>query len=188
VGDHGGVQGGVILETRRLVLRPFVPQDLDTLHAFFTQPDVRRFLWDDLVVSRDTVQALIAASLASFSAVGFGQWVAEDRKTCGLVGFCGLREVSEAAEIEILYALVRERWGEGLATEAGNAVLSHAFLRLGLPRVVGRTDSPNLASVRVLERLGLQFEGEHIVRGLPSLHYGIFDAAFRARRTIPPGP
>jgi RimJ/RimL family protein N-acetyltransferase len=188
VQPHGGVQGGVLLETRRLALRPFVPQDLDPLHAFFTHPDVRRFLWDDRVVSRDTVQALIGASLASFSAVGFGQWVAEDRGTCGLVGFCGLRSVGESEEIEILYALVRERWGEGLATEAGNEVLSHAFLRVGLPRVVGRTDSPNLASVRVLERLGMQFEGEHVIHGLPTLHYGISDAAFRVRQAIRPGP
>lgn len=187
MGDHDGVQGGVVLETSRLVLRPFVPQDLDLLHALFTQRDVRRFLWDDLVVSRETVAALIAASLASFSAVGFGQWMAEDRKTRGLVGFCGLRSVSEGPEIEILYALLRERWGEGLATESANAVLSHAFLRLGLPRVVGRTDSPNLASVRVLERLGMQFEGEHVIRGLPTLHYGLSDAAFRTRLAIRPG-
>lgn len=182
---HVDTQGGAVLETPRLVLRPFVSQDLEALHAFFIQPDVRRFLWDDRVVSRDTVQALIAASLASFSAHGFGQWLAEDRTSCTLVGFCGLRPIDETPEIELLYGLVRERWGEGLATEAGNEVLAYAFVRVGLPRVVGRTDSPNLASVRVLERLGMEFEGERVVHGLPTLHYAISQAAFRGREIRP---
>ncbi|HTF32673.1 MAG TPA: GNAT family N-acetyltransferase [Myxococcota bacterium] len=181
-----GAQAGAILETTRLMLRPFVLQDLDALHAFFIHPEVRRFLWDDRVVSRDTVQALIAASFASFSVQGLGLWVAEDRASRAFVGFCGLRPIDETAEIELLYGLVRERWGEGLATEAGNAVLAHAFLRVGLPRVVGRTDSPNLASVRVLERLGMQFEGERVVHGLPTLHYAISDAAFRSRSEVRP--
>jgi ribosomal-protein-alanine N-acetyltransferase len=183
---HVDAQGGALLETTRLRLRPFVSQDLDTLHALFIHPDVRRFLWDDRVVSRDTVQALIAASLASFSAQGFGQWVAEERASRALIGFCGLRPIDGTPEIELLYGLVRERWGEGLATEAGNAVLAHAFLQVGLPRVVGRTDSPNLASARVLERLGMQFEGERLVHGLPTLHYVISGAAFRRPREIRP--
>jgi len=130
------------------------------------------------------VHALITASLASFPALGFGQWVAADRATRALVGFCGLRPIDDTREIELLYALVRERWGEGLATEAANAVLRHAFLRLGLERVAGRTDSPNLASVRVLERLGMQFEGERAVQGRPTLHYALSAAAFRIRHAL----
>jgi ribosomal-protein-alanine N-acetyltransferase len=185
---QGDARGGAILETTRLRLRPFLPRDLDALHALFIHPDVRRFLWDDRVVSRDTVQGLIAASLASFSVQDFGQWLAEDRGTRVLVGFCGLRPTDDAQEIELLYALAPERWGEGLATEAGDAVLTHAFQRVGLPRVVARTDSPNLASVRVLERLGMQFEGERVVNGLPLLHYAISDAAFWERQRMPPRP
>jgi RimJ/RimL family protein N-acetyltransferase len=180
----GDDQDGLILETPRLRLRPFVPQDLPSLHAFFVHPDVRRYLWDNRVIGHEEVEALIAASLSSFSALGLGQWLAEDREKRGLVGFCGLRVVNQAAEVEILYALVRERWGEGLATEAGNAVLRHAFLRVGLPRVMGRTDSPNLASARVLERLGMRFEGERTSHGLPILEYAISGAAFRERAAM----
>jgi len=182
----GETQAGGLLETTRLVLRPFVPEDLGVLHGFFTDSDVRRFLWDDRVIRREEVRGLINASLDSFARQGFGQWVARNRRTRAFVGFCGLRPIEETPEIEILYGLVRERWGEGLATEAGHAVLTHAFLEVGLARVVGRTDSPNLASVRVLERLGMRFEGEHAVHGLPTLHYGISQAAFRGRQAPRP--
>ena len=65
------------------------------------------------------------------------------------------------------------RWGEGFATEAARAMLAYAFVRLGLARVAARVDSPNFTSKRVLERLGLDFEGERLVQGRPTLHYGI---------------
>jgi len=182
VNIRGREGAGTRLETTRLLLRPFLPDDEEVLHAFFTHPDVRRFLWDDRVVGRETVGELIQASLTSFSVRGFGQWVAEEARTHALVGFCGLRPVDDLGEIEILYGLVRERWGRGLATEAGHAVLDHAFLGAGLPRVIGRTDSPNLASARVLERLGMGFEGERIVHGRPTLHYALSRDAFRGRR------
>lgn len=181
VQSPGETQGGALLETPRLVLRPFLLEDLDVLHAFFIHPDVRRFLWDDRIVRQDQVRELIAASVDSFARLGFGQWVAQDRRTRALVGFCGLRAIEEMPEIEILYGLVRERWGEGLATEAAKTVLNHAFRNVGLARVVGRTDPPNQASVRVLKRLGMQFEGEHPVLGLPTLHYAISEAAFRGQ-------
>jgi RimJ/RimL family protein N-acetyltransferase len=184
--EQPSTQRAPILETRRLTLRPFLSEDAEALHLFFTHPDVRHFLWDDRVITPETVRGLIEASLSSFSNVGFGQWVAEDRRTGALVGFCGLRPSNETPEIEILYGLVRERWGEGLATEAGNAVLTHAFLVVGLSRVIGRTDSPNLASARVLERLGMRFEGEREVDGRPTLHYAISCAAFREPRVIRP--
>ena len=175
----GGSERAPILETMRLRLQPFLLEDEEALHRYFADPDVRRFLWDDCVVPRETVRGVIEASLASFSDEGFGQWLAEDRKTRALVGFCGLRPIEDASQIEILYGLVRERWGEGLATEAGRAVLSYAFLTVGLSHVIGRTDSPNLASARVLERIGMRFEGERLVHGRATLHYTISQAAFR---------
>jgi ribosomal-protein-alanine N-acetyltransferase len=184
VSDRFDSPGGAILGTKRLVLRPFALEDQGALYALFTHPDVRRFLWDDRIIGTETVQAVITASLASFAALGFGQWVAEDRGTRALVGFCGLRPIDDTQEIELLYALVRERWGEGLATEAANAVLRHGFLHLGLERVAGRTDRPNLASVRVLERLGMRFEGERAVQGRPTLHYALSAAAFRSRKAL----
>ena len=63
-----------ILETKRLWLRPFAPQDTDVLHRLFTDPDVRRYLFDDKIVSRDRVDGEIEDSIASFARSGFGMW------------------------------------------------------------------------------------------------------------------
>ena len=64
-------------------------------------------------------------------------------------------------------------WGAGLATESARALLAHGFGALGLQRVTGRVDTPNRASVRVLERLGMEPEGEKLVNGRPTLHFAL---------------
>ena len=59
-------------------------------------------------------------------------------------------------------------------------MLGHGFGTLALPRIAARADSPNAASVRVMERLGLRFEGERVVQGRPTMHYAIAREAWLA--------
>jgi RimJ/RimL family protein N-acetyltransferase len=146
---------------------------------------VRRWLWDDVVIDRATAAAVIAASEASFAAQGFGMWCVEVRGEAGLIGFAGLREIEARPEVEVLYGLAPAQGGRGFATEASRAVLAHGFQTAGLARIAGRTDTPNRASARVLERLGMRFEGERIVGGRPTLHYAIDRETFdRASRVV----
>ncbi len=137
----------------------------------WTNPDVRRFLWDDVVIPREQAAAVVESSMESFERRGFGFWtVALDGV---VVGFCGLREIEGGPEIEILYGLLPEYWSRGYATAAARAVIGYAFGSLGLDRIDGRTDSPNTASARVLERLGMTFEKRAEVNGLDTLHYSL---------------
>jgi RimJ/RimL family protein N-acetyltransferase len=138
----------------RLRYHPMRAADVAALHAHWNTPAVRRFLWDDEEVAPDTVRAVLTASDADFARAGYGLWVVTDAAGT-LVGSCGLRPVEDTAEIEILYSVEPARWGAGLATEAAAAVLRHAFADLGLARVLGGTDEPNVASRRVLEKLGM---------------------------------
>ena len=170
----------MILTTERLVLRPCAGSDVDALHALWTDPKVRRWLWDDRVIDRATAAEVVAASEQSFAASGYGQWCVAERHGDGaLVGFAGLRAIEDTPEIEVLYGFAPSHWGKGLATEAARAVLAHGFETVGLARIAGRTDTPNRDSARVLERLGMTFEGERVVNGLPTVHFGMARAAFR---------
>jgi RimJ/RimL family protein N-acetyltransferase len=162
-----------VLVTARLSLRPCTLADVPALHALWTDPEVRRFLWDDLLIPEASARDVVEESLATFAARGFGQWVVTEREDGALLGFAGLRPLGGAGEIELLYGLRPSHWGTGLATEAARAVLDHALRELALPRVAARADSPNAASVRVMERLGMRFEGERLVQGRQTMHYGI---------------
>jgi len=141
-----------VIETDRLSLRPLAPDDVDLVHRFWTDPDVRRYLWDDEVIDRDRAAAVVAESVASFARRGFGHWAMHLRERGAFVGWCGLRDAGD--DVELLYAVVPDAWGRGLATEAARALVSYGFDACRLDRVVAATDAPNVASARVLAKAG----------------------------------
>ena len=155
------------------------------LHSLFTDPGVRRFLWDDRVIARGETGAVIEASVASFTSHGFGQWLAFPREGDTLVGFSGLRFVDGTPDIELLYALAPACWGWGLASEAARAVLHHGFVALGIPRILACADAPNAASIRVMERLGMRFVRRGAEHGLDTVCYSLAREDFDPERSCP---
>ncbi len=161
------------LRTDRLLLEPLAPEHLDFVHRLWTDPQVRRYLWDDEVVSREQANDEIVKSVASFRDHDFGLLVIRRAEDGREIGFCGLRFIDDRDDVEILYGLLPEHWGRGLATEAGREVMRWAFVDLGLERLIGRTDPPNAASARVLERLGMDFVRRVEENGMDTAYYSI---------------
>jgi RimJ/RimL family protein N-acetyltransferase len=148
---------GVELATARLRLCPCTTHDLDALFYLWTDPEVRRYLFDDRVISREEAETRLRRSLASFHTHGFGLWLAYRPEEAATVGFCGLSLTGDSPEVELRYGIAPSAWGQGLATEVARAVLRHGFVELGLTRIVAGADLPNVASLRVLEKLGMIF-------------------------------
>lgn len=144
------------IHTPRLRLRPSREEDLSALHALWTEPEVRRYLWDGEVIPRERAMEILAKSEESFRRRGFGIWAAFVVGEPGLAGFAGLRVVGGTEEVEILYGLHPRVWGLGLATEAADALIAHAFARAWAQCIWARADAPNEASVAVMKRLGMK--------------------------------
>jgi ribosomal-protein-alanine N-acetyltransferase len=163
------------LDTTRLWLFPFTLNDLDFLHALWLEPEVRRYLWDDEIITRKQTHEVIVSSLASFEEFGFGFWKLVVKASESSVGFCGLRHFEDheggAKKIEILYGLSAPQWGQGFAVEAAQAVLQFAFAVQGLDCIYAGADPSNKASFRVMERLGLHFDYQTILNGLLVIYY-----------------
>lgn len=163
-----------ILRTDRLILRPIAPSDVDALHQFWTDPAVRKYLWDNEIISRETVVDIVERSTASFRELGTGLFALELLESPGeLVGFCGLRRMAGSDDMELLYGVLPRYWGEGLVSEAARRALQHGFEDCGLTRVMGATDTPNQRSVRVMQRLGMVFEERREYKGLDTVFYSI---------------
>jgi RimJ/RimL family protein N-acetyltransferase len=159
------------LRTTRLVLRPITPADRAALHRLWTEPEVRRFLWDDRVIDLTTVDAVIERSVASFASEGFGLFALREAGGVELRGAVGIHRLAPELEPELIYSLAPGCWGRGLASEAARAVIADAFERLRFARVSARTDAPNQASIEVMKRLGMQYEGEREEAGRPTVSY-----------------
>lgn len=165
------------LVTARLRLRPATSQDGEAFHRLWTDPEVRRWLWDDAVIPRDRALAELERSTASFRRRGYGLWAllhvgaGQDASEGPLLGFCGLRETPRSDEAELLFGLAPEHAGRGLATEAARGVLDHAFANLGLARIRAGADPPHVASFRVMERLGMVFHERLCEQGRETVYY-----------------
>ena len=161
-----------VLETERLRLVPFGVDDVDALHELWTDPAVRRYLWDDEVIPRSTAEEIVTASTRDFARSGYGFWSLWSRDGVGaLMGFCGFRRFEETDTPELLYGILPAHWGRGYVTEAGHAVIRHGFERCGFTRILAATDTPNQSSVQVMQRLGMVFEARREFHGLDTVFY-----------------
>lgn len=146
------------IETERLILREFELGDAEDVFAFATNPEVTRYTGDlNLITSLDDVRRLIEnVYQADYRKHGFGRMAVVDKETGRVIGFCGLKYLDDLDEVDIGYRFLPQYWGQGIATEAGHAIMHHAREVLGLKNVIGLVLPENLASHRVLEKLGLQ--------------------------------
>jgi RimJ/RimL family protein N-acetyltransferase len=178
-----GAEHRARLETPRLVLRPFAPADGPAHAELYGDGEVTRFLPQGPFGPAEAIErsrGALERFMTHWREHGYGVWAVIDRQTGALIGQCGLARVPDLGEVELLYALARDRWGQGLAPEAGHAALAHGFRELQLPRVVALTRPENTGSRRVMEKLGLPYEGPVHVFGLRAVCYAISREAFLA--------
>lgn len=177
----GGARAGgkrVMLHTDRLTLRPFEQRDLVRLHTLWTDPEVRRYLWDDEVISLERAEQAIRASERAALKLGMGLYCVFRRHEDDLIGFAGFRCFEGDDGPELLYGFLPDVWGQGFATEACRVLLSRGFGVHGFQRVVAATDTPNQSSVRVLQRLGMVFRERRPFHGLDTVFYELGAAEF----------
>jgi ribosomal-protein-alanine N-acetyltransferase len=154
-----------VIETARLRLRPFTMRDLDNLHAvIYSDPQVTTYLPGGEPWPLCETRSLLAWWVAHWEDKGFGPWAVLDKMSDAFLGDCGLMlslGVSPSAghAVELLYALGRESWGKGYASEAARAALRHGFEQAGLKQIVAVAVPENTGSRRVMEKLGMTFEG-----------------------------
>ncbi len=173
-----------VLSTGRLVLRPWTEKDVDSLHLLWTGAEVRRYLWDDRIVTREHTEEIVRSRVVAGEKRGIGQWTVHEEDSPVLCGFCGFRMSDDTGEIELLYGLTPARWHRGFATEAAEAILSYAFGTGQMEYVSARTSELNTASVAVMRRLGMVFEGRVECENGPVVCYSLTRHAFERRRLV----
>jgi len=147
----------LMLETPRLLLRPFAPDDVETVVAIIADERTRRFLFAG--TSADE-KAFIASQIAMHQAHGIGFIPVVLKETGALIGYCGLRHIphklSFTPAVDIGWVLSPDHWGKGYATEAAAAWLRHGFETLRFDEIVAYTATGNLASRAIMDKLGMR--------------------------------
>lgn len=159
-------------DTDRLQHRAFTVDDAEAFFSLNGNPEVMRFTGEPPMLSIDAAREAIV-NYPDFDTVGFGRWACVLKATHTVIGFCGLKRLPDLDEVDLGYRLLPEYWGRGLATEASAACLEFGFSTLGLDRIIGLVLPENLASIRVLEKVGMRPDGEVRYSGLIARRYAI---------------
>lgn len=150
--------GEILLRTPRLILRSWRPDDLATFAALNTDPEVMRYLGEEL--STEQATQLADDIHARFLQRGFGMLPVERSDDGVFLGICGINYTHWYPDEEIGWRFAKEHWGNGYATESAAAWMEWAFTELGVPRLISVTDLPNQRSIAVMKRLGMTFDHE----------------------------
>jgi RimJ/RimL family protein N-acetyltransferase len=178
------------VETDRLVLRRWTLEDLDALVRVFAKPEVWRFPFQRGLTAEET-KAFLHRKLNDWESSGWSQWAAVSKETGALIGFIGLSPPDFLPEVmptvEVGFRLDPDYWGRGLATEGGRAALEFGFSVLGLAEIVSIYEPLNVASGRVLERLGMLHDRDtkHPALGVPLRVFKLRRDQWRSTKSLP---
>ncbi len=166
-----------MIETERLVLRRFTLDDLDELAALRSDPLVMRYIG---LQSREKVEQRLRYYVSHYEPNGFGMWGVVHKKSDKLIGWAGLIFLDGTPEVEVGYGVAKDYWGQGLMTEAARACLRYGFDEAGLERIVAVAMPENVASRRIMEKLGMRYEKNAFHYGHDLVYYAITRGEFQA--------
>jgi len=159
------------IKTARLTLRPFTIQDAEPLHQILGIPRVLEYFPSSDPPDLERVQKLVQKQIDHWSDHGYGWWAVEPNGEGELIGWSGLQYLPETDEIEIGFLLSKPYWGKGLATESALAGLDYGFNSLGIEEIIGIVHPENVASQKVLEKIGLIYQEQAEYFGMDCYKY-----------------
>jgi ribosomal-protein-alanine N-acetyltransferase len=148
-----------MLETERLQLRPMKSEDAYHLFQLNSDPEVVKFTGDGVSLNVADAQRILSDIVfPQYQKYKMGRFTVL-LKDGTYLGWCGLKYFPETDEVDLGYRLLKRFWGQGFATEASFCSLKYGFEELNLKRILARAMPENLASIKVIQKVGMTFRG-----------------------------
>ncbi|NQE32534.1 GNAT family N-acetyltransferase [Microcoleus asticus] len=167
------------IETARLYLRQFTPEDLDELYRIYSDAEIMKYLTG--VKTKEETAIAIHTMLQRWEQNNFGMWALVHKIDRKLIGRCGLAFLDKTPEVELGYAIDKVYWNQGLATEASFASLNYGFQILNLDRIVAIARPENIASQRVIQKVGMKYEKNARYYETDVLYYSISRETYESK-------
>ena len=148
-----------VVETERLVLRRLSRDDAEFIVELLNQPSFVRYIGDKEVRNEaDALRYIQDGPVASYEKFGFGLYLVQLKQDGVPIGMCGLLKRDSLPDVDVGFAFLPAYWSQGYAFESASAVMNYGRDVLGIKRIVAITSLDNVASIRLLEKLGFKFE------------------------------
>jgi [ribosomal protein S5]-alanine N-acetyltransferase len=157
----------IILQTPRLILRQFTLDDAGLLLALNSNPEVLKYLHEPLLETEEQALHVLQNIILPQYKNKLGRWAIHLKSTNEFIGWCGLKYRAELDEIDLGYRLMQDFWGKGYAFEAAKHTVEYGFNHLHIKTIVGRAHIENAASLKILEKTGMQYLKDEVVDNCP---------------------
>lgn len=171
-----------MLETERLFMRKFTPEDLPELIELRSDPEVYKYLGGTRMQNPVALEKRLQFYIGCYDKYGFGHHAMHWKETGEMIGWSGLQPLEETGEIEVGYGMKKEFWRRGIGLECAKAWLEFGFEKANLKRIVAVAYPENTGSWRIMEKLGMHYEKNEEHYGVECVFYAISKEEFS--RTI----
>lgn len=161
----------IVFETPRLLLRQFTLEDASLIQQLNSDPEVLKYLHEPPLETVEHAKHILTTVILPQYENNLGRWAIHTKDNNEFIGWCGLKHRPELDEIDLGYRLKKTAWGKGYAKEAAQHTIDHGLNKLQLPVITGRAHIENLASLKILEKIGMQFIKEETVDDCPVKTY-----------------
>ncbi|HAO06906.1 MAG TPA: N-acetyltransferase [Chryseobacterium sp.] len=162
----------IVIETERLILRELNYNDAKSFYELNLNPNVIRFTGDKAFRSELEAEIFLR-NYNDYKMNGYGRWAVINKLTNSFIGWCGLKLGEIDKETDIGFRLFEEEWNKGYATESAKACLKYGFETLKLRRIIGRAMKENFASIKVFEKIELEYDKDVDFDGQDAVIYKI---------------
>lgn len=171
----------LITETPRLLLREFEIDDAKSMWELNSDPEVIKYTGDPPFGNVEKARDFLL-NCKDYEKNGYGRWAVITKASNSFIGWCGLK-LNEQNLVDIGFRFFRREWNKGYATEAAQASLEYGFKELNLKEIVGRVARQNSASIKVLEKLSMDYWKNDTCKGIEdSLYYRITKEQYLHRK------
>lgn len=161
-----------IIKTNRLLLRELSVDDAENFYNLNLNPNVIKFTGNSAFKNIEEAEKFLE-NYQDYKLNGYGRWAVINKETYEFIGWCGLKFGEIENETDIGFRFFEKEWNKGYATESAKACIDYGFEKLKLKRIIGRAMKENIGSIKVLEKIGLEFEQNTNFEGQDAVIYKI---------------
>ena len=159
----------MLLETDRLHIRPFIESDVGAFAPIVADPEVMRYVADGRTQSYEEAKEYVEGCMAKQVDLGYSRYAVVLKESMELIGFCGYIDFN--GDLDFGWRLERRSWRNGYGTEAAEAVLRYGLEVLKFPLIVAVAYPANVASTRIMQKIGMDFDGYRSFNGKSVIRY-----------------
>ena len=145
------------IETERTLMRKLIIDDAKSFYTLNLDKEVLKFTGDKPFKNLQEASGFLS-NYYQYEKYGVGRLAVIDKETLKFIGWCGLKYCKEKKEYDIGFRFYKKYWNKGFATETAKKCLNIGFEKLKIDKIVGRAMKENIGSIKVLEKIGMEFK------------------------------